>query len=164
MVSEYPNPWDFGTASDFCDNLHCYRPQRSWGKVMFLHVSVILFTGGFSRPTPRGRLRDLTGGYQGPHPGGPGPGRGCVPACTETDPPFPRDSYWCGWFASYWNAFLLPFTIGAFYGCTHQFSSGVFFCKKYYRSGTVNSNTVNSKFHLIWSFFEISARILSFHV
>ena len=24
-----------------------YRPQRSWGKVMFLHVSVILFTGGF---------------------------------------------------------------------------------------------------------------------
>ena len=25
---------------------HVYRPQRSWGKVMFLHVSVILFTGG----------------------------------------------------------------------------------------------------------------------
>ena len=25
-----------------------YRPQRSWGKVMFLHVSVILFTGGVS--------------------------------------------------------------------------------------------------------------------
>ena len=23
-----------------------YRPQRSWGKVMFLHVSVILSTGG----------------------------------------------------------------------------------------------------------------------
>ena len=22
-----------------------YRPQQSWGKVMFLHVSVILFTG-----------------------------------------------------------------------------------------------------------------------
>ena len=22
-----------------------YRPQRSWGKVVFLHVSVILFTG-----------------------------------------------------------------------------------------------------------------------
>ena len=26
--------------------LYFYRPQRSWGKVMFLHVSVILFTGG----------------------------------------------------------------------------------------------------------------------
>ena len=23
-----------------------YRPQRSWGKVMFLHVCVVLFTGG----------------------------------------------------------------------------------------------------------------------
>ena len=27
-------------------DMSCYRPQRSWGKVMFLHVSVILFTGG----------------------------------------------------------------------------------------------------------------------
>ena len=33
-----------------------------------------------------------------------------------------------------------------------------------YRSGTVNSNTVNSKFHLIRSFFEIFARFLLFHV
>ena len=33
-----------------------------------------------------------------------------------------------------------------------------------YRSGTLNSNTVNSKFHLIRSFFQILARILSFHV
>ena len=33
-----------------------------------------------------------------------------------------------------------------------------------YRSGTVNSNTVNSKFHLIGSFFEIFAKFLSFHV
>ena len=33
-----------------------------------------------------------------------------------------------------------------------------------YRSGTVNPNTVNSKFHLIRSFFEIFARFLSFHV
>ena len=33
-----------------------------------------------------------------------------------------------------------------------------------YRSGTLNLNTVNSKFHLIRSFFEIFARFLSFHV
>ena len=33
-----------------------------------------------------------------------------------------------------------------------------------YRSGTVNSNTVNSKFHLIRSFCEYLARFLSFHV
>ena len=36
--------------------------------------------------------------------------------------------------------------------------------KTQYRSGTLNSNTVNSKFHLIRSFFQILARILSFHV
>ena len=36
--------------------------------------------------------------------------------------------------------------------------------KASYRSGTLNSNTVNSKFHLIRSFFEIFARFLSFHV
>ena len=27
-----------------------YRPQRSWAKVIFLHVSVILLTGGLSAP------------------------------------------------------------------------------------------------------------------
>ena len=58
--------------------IYCYRPQGSWGKFMFLHVSVILFmqggvsqhalhvvsqhalqqvsTGGVSRPTPRGEV------------------------------------------------------------------------------------------------------------
>ena len=34
----------------------------------------------------------------------------------------------------------------------------------WYRSGTVNSNTVNSKFHLIRSLFEIFARFLLFYV
>ena len=33
-----------------------------------------------------------------------------------------------------------------------------------YRLGTVNSNTVNSKFHLIQSFFDFLARFLSSHV
>ena len=31
-----------------------YRPQRSCGKVMFLHLSVILFTGGVSAPVHAG--------------------------------------------------------------------------------------------------------------
>ena len=35
-----------GLKSHFCQSSFCYRPQRSWGKVMFLHVCVILFTGG----------------------------------------------------------------------------------------------------------------------
>ena len=72
----------------------CYRCLqklcRSWGKVMFLHVSVILFTGGWypsmpcsspggvvsqhalqvSRPTPRGSLRGLARGVSRPTPRG----------------------------------------------------------------------------------------------
>ena len=46
--------------------------------------------GGVSRPTPRGG--------------------GCIPACTEADPK--PDGYCCGQYASYWNAFLLPFVSG----------------------------------------------------
>ena len=38
------------------------------------------------------------------------------------------------------------------------------FLKHNYRSEMVNSNMVNSKFHLIQSFFEIFAKFLSFHV
>ena len=51
--------------------------------------------GGVSRPRPRGR-------------GCSGQGCVCIPACTEADTPFPppADSYCCGWYASYWNAFL----------------------------------------------------------
>ena len=66
----------------------CYRPQRTWGKVMFSHVSVILFTGGGGwypsmpcrspGPHPWEKLRGLAcvcvGGGEnrvsGPHPGG----------------------------------------------------------------------------------------------
>ena len=40
----------------------------------------------------------------------------------------------------------------------------VLFIGMYYRSGTVNSNTVNSKFHLIRSCCKYLARFLSFHV
>ena len=82
-----------GVAASYC-------PQRSWGKVMFLHVSVILFTVGgipaclaaglhwgvvsqhalqVSRPTPKGEVEGSgLGGLHahtwgvspGPHPGG----------------------------------------------------------------------------------------------
>ena len=36
-------------------NTNFYHPQRSWGKVMFLHLCVILFTVGSWRHTPSGR-------------------------------------------------------------------------------------------------------------
>ena len=51
--------------------LSCYRPQRSWGKVIFSQVSVILLTGGCmlpggacSRgvPAPRGVVVSALGG------------------------------------------------------------------------------------------------------
>ena len=54
----------------------CYRPQRSWGKVMFLQASVILLTGGYLTP-PRA---DPPGGR---HP----PGAGSRPPPLGTDPP-----------------------------------------------------------------------------
>ena len=69
-----------------------------------------------SRPTPKGSLRGLArgvsrptlGGSPGPNWGGspgPHPGEGCIPACTEANPP--ANSYCYGRYASYWNAFLL---------------------------------------------------------
>ena len=36
-----------------CSFLHYYRPQQSCGKVMFLHLSVILSTGGACMPPHR---------------------------------------------------------------------------------------------------------------
>ena len=55
--------------------------------------------GGFFRPTPRGELEgsDLGGGVSRPTPRGvsrPTPGRGCIPACTESDPPSRRLLLW----------------------------------------------------------------------
>ena len=54
--------------------------------------------GGISRPTPRGISRSTP--------------RGCIPACTEADPP--TNSYCCGRYASYWNAFLSSFFLFIF--------------------------------------------------
>ena len=71
-----------------------YRPQRSWGKVMFLQASVILLTGGGA--SSQGGL--LPGGWcllqEGVYSRG-----GLVGT--------PQDGYCCGRYASYWNAFLL---------------------------------------------------------
>ena len=77
-------------------NYHYYRPQRSWGKVMFSQACVILFTGG----------------------GGGSWGEGvCLSACWDTIPPEqtppeqtpPHRACWeirstHGRYASYWNA------------------------------------------------------------
>ena len=78
-----------------CRKYH-YRPQRSWGKVMFLHLSVILFTGGIfclsacwdidpsrSRPPGADTLlpgADLPTGADTPHPRSRHPPPGAVHA------------------------------------------------------------------------------------
>ena len=105
------------TQQNFAFRLHYhfYRSQLSWGKVMFLHVSVILFTGGggipaclaaglrgwvvsqhalqVSRPTPSqgGSWRVWPRGSPDPHPGGsPGPHQGGLQAHTQGWSPGPH--------------------------------------------------------------------------
>ena len=82
-----------------------YRPQRSWGKVIFSEACVKnsvqgrvsrhtprgevggVCLGGL-RPTPRGEVGGSDqGGFQAHTWGGPSPGPGDIPACTEAEPP-----------------------------------------------------------------------------
>ena len=73
---------------------YLYRLQTKFAKVMFLHVSVILSTGGggilaciagLQTHTQGRKFRGLAGGGSpGPHPGGVG-----ISACTEAEPPPP---------------------------------------------------------------------------
>ena len=106
-----------------------YRPQRSWGKVMFLHESVILFTGG-SAPlhagihtppgpgTPHPLGPDTPPGTRHTSPLGPGTPQDQAPPWDQVPPRTmhpPRHSacweIWAtsGWYASYWNAILFMF-------------------------------------------------------
>ena len=64
--------------------------KRSCGKVMFLHLSVILFTGGC--------IPGCNGGLCTPPRQTPPP--------RKTPSPQIPDGHWNGRYASYWNAFL----------------------------------------------------------
>ena len=84
-----------------------YRPQRSWAKVMFLQASVILSAGGGlwqgdppGRENPPGRDNSPLAGRTPPQQGEP-PG---TKHPREADSSIRSTS---GWYASYWNAFLL---------------------------------------------------------
>ena len=89
----------------------CYRPQRSWGKVIFSQASVILLTGG--------GLSQWMLGYhplRSRHPPG---SRHCPPQRADTPPPnTPPQCRACweirstrGRYASYWNAILFVLLI-----------------------------------------------------
>ena len=69
--------------------LNNYHPQRSYSKVMFLHLSVTLFTGGC--PSLGGLC-----------PGGLS-GGSLSNGSLSGRPPW---MVICGWYAFYWNAFL----------------------------------------------------------
>ena len=60
-MNVFPDQTHFPACiTSFRENLrknepYYYRPQRSWGKVMFLQASVILLTGGVPHIPPRSR-------------------------------------------------------------------------------------------------------------
>ena len=98
--------------TDTCENItflqlcwravtNIYRPQRSWGKVIFSPGCVILFTGGVKGP--RGCMVPGGGAWSRVEVHGPG---GCLVLGGPSGGPPPRDGYCCGRYASYWNAFL----------------------------------------------------------
>ena len=76
--------------------INCYRSQPSWAKVMFLHVSVILFTGGLPHcmlgypPTPSGTRSRHPTRTRGRHtPLGPGTSPRIPPEASTTPPSAP---------------------------------------------------------------------------
>ena len=82
---------------------HYYRPQRSWGKVMFLQASVILLTGGGCLPqymlgyTPREHTPPGPG--TSPRPGTPPRSRhplglGTPPGPGTSGPGTPPNFFW----------------------------------------------------------------------
>ena len=76
----------------------CYRPQRNCGKVMFLHLSVILFTGGCLPQWHAGIHPPRANMF--PCPVHAGIYTSLPSACWDTH------GYCCGRYTSYWNAFL----------------------------------------------------------
>ena len=69
-----------GSSSEFPDIFHYYLPQTKFGKVMFLHLSVILFMGG---GLPRCMLgytpqEQTPLGADTPHPGADTPPAQCM--------------------------------------------------------------------------------------
>ena len=89
----------------FVNIFNIFTVRNEVAKVMFLHLSVHRGEGGL----PQSMLGYHSPPWQGRHPpskaGTHPPGKaGTHPSGMET--PQPADGYCCGWYASYWNAFL----------------------------------------------------------
>ena len=138
-----------GAVTFSINDAPCYRPQRSWGKVMFLQASVILLTGGstwhprtssrhpprtWSRHPPRTRYTSPPRTRYTP-PGTRYTPQDQVHPPEQVHPPGPgtpprRRACWeirsmSGWYASYWNAilskrFFAPtFSLGIWVSCAN---------------------------------------------
>ena len=81
-----------------------YRPQRSCGKVMFLHLSVShsVYGGMGVWQTPPGQIPPKADTPRADTPPGQTPPGRHLPRQTP-----PVDSYCSGWYASFWNALSL---------------------------------------------------------
>ena len=94
---------------------------------MFLHLSVILFTGGSAsmhtgipraqsrHPSDQAPPQEQTPSGPGTPPGEDTPGPGTPQSRHSRTRPPPEDGYCCGRYASYWNAFL--FTLISSFSC-----------------------------------------------
>ena len=121
-----------------------YRPQRSWGKVMFLQASVILLTGGGC--LPQCMLGYIPPGSRHPpgadtHPKSRHPQSRHPPEQTPSN----RRACWeirstRGRYASYWNAILF---LETFNWTTFQWKKNFFFIS----NGMYRFWSRNSRFH-----------------
>ena len=102
-------------SSNISLHFNNYRPQRSWGKVMFLQASMILLTGGVCLSAcwdipPRSRHPHPRADSPPPQEQTPPP-QSRLPPQEQTPPPQHRACWEIrstrGRYASYWNAILL---------------------------------------------------------
>ena len=83
--------WIWLLSFDIHKNFNYYRPQWSWGKVIFSEACVkISVHRGVSQHALQGPGPHLGGSWGVWHGGSPGPHLGVgIPACTEADTPLP---------------------------------------------------------------------------
>ena len=109
LLTVIPYGYIYGKFVGFFLKSYNYHPQRSCGKVMFLHLSVILFTGGMSVPACitlcPGGVSDKGVSVQGVSVQGSLSRRVSVRETPlDSDPHMVTSRQ----YASYWNAFLFP--------------------------------------------------------
>ena len=89
-------------CQEFCSWGSCPCPHQGWGWGVWPGRSPGPYRGGFQAHTQGGYRPRPVGGVS-------------QHALREIPPPPPADSYYCGQYASYWNAFLFTSLFGEFF-------------------------------------------------